>query len=45
MGYNKDMVLKGICLRAINYKEKDKLLTIATFQKARFQSQKGEESF
>ena len=35
MGYNKDMVLKGICLRAINYKEKDKLLTIATFQKGK----------
>lgn len=27
------MDLKGICLRSINYKEQDKLLTLATFQK------------
>ena len=27
------MDLKGICLRATDYKEKDKLLTIATLEK------------
>ncbi|MFW5780162.1 MAG: DNA repair protein RecO [Bacillota bacterium] len=35
MGYNENMIVRGICLRATNYKEKDKILTLATLEKGK----------